>query len=182
MFSAALSAAGFEFGGLASIPPDGAHFRTIDPNAVGDVAQVYRKFPYKVVDSDGKVLNRATGWLISVVGLTLVGKHGDSEHLVRSIKAEIERSIPLEPIQLNIEGDFLCERPPDYATSFLVDHVHDEDPLTENVGVHGAYCGGLMNYIKTTKTYSVIVCGRCHLRVLFHKDHSTYGSLRKFVE
>ena len=107
-----------------------------------------------------------------------LGGGKDREELIKFVQAEIERSIPLEPIQLTPEGDFLLEYPPNLTPGFLVDHTRDDHRLNSCVGVH-KYCGSWMDRHGATATHDAISCRGCRLRVLFPKEVKTYGELRQ---
>ncbi len=127
----------------------------------------------------------ATGWLDCALRLVVFGSnfHKESrDKLVDAIATEIERSIPLNPIRLTPEGDYLSEYPPRIqhlgGLEYFVEHTRDGDDLDHCVGVH-KYCGCFMDRRGATETHDAIVCRGCHLRVLFPKTVKTYGELRQ---
>ncbi|TSC71208.1 MAG: hypothetical protein G01um101449_63 [Parcubacteria group bacterium Gr01-1014_49] len=157
---------------------------------------------YHVIDQSGHVHAAATNWLnraffctsmyrsklIPPKRLWVPGQVDCRENAIDAIKTEIERSIPLEPIQLTPDGERLREfpynptlngfsRPPVQA---FVDHTRDEHEFRGEVGIHD-YCEGRMKRIRVAETRDALICGRCHLRVLFPKEVQTYGELRGFL-
>lgn len=143
--------------------------------------------PFKVVGQKDHDYFFATGWLDCALRRVVFGfsrQHELREELVRVIVREIERSRPLQPIQLNDKGESLEEYPPDKAPlaslQYLVDHTRDETQLKYYVGLH-ANCGGLFNRHGATQTHDSIACPKCHLRVLFLKKVRTYGELRESI-
>lgn len=141
--------------------------------------------PYEVIDQDGKDNLRATGWLNCAVelvaspksGVWVRGKVVDPEKLAADIEREIERSIPLEPIQLNLDKDMLEEPPPSMG-GYFVDHTRDSHEIHCIAGIH-SYCGGLMDRRRATETKDALVCRSCYLRILFPKEIRPYGKLRE---
>ncbi|TSC71209.1 MAG: hypothetical protein G01um101449_64 [Parcubacteria group bacterium Gr01-1014_49] len=164
------------------------YLRDVDGSKTGESFIVNNRCPYKVIGQDGNDCYRATGWLNGVLELVagpssslwVRGKVLDSEKLAADIEREIERSIPLEPIRLTSNGDYLREPPPPFDEC-LVDHSRDDDKISaEAVGIHNL-CGGWMDRWQSTETSDVLVCRRCYLRVLFPKEAKTYGKLRELV-
>jgi hypothetical protein len=139
--------------------------------------------PFKVVGEKGDDYF-ATGWLDCAFRRVVYGLQRQNEtqpEIVKAMAEEIERSRPLEPIQLTPQEDFLCEYPPTSHFSGLthfVTHARDCDNLAVCIGCH-MFCDGFMDRIRATETHDAIVCRRCHLRVLFPKEIKTYGELRK---
>ncbi len=131
----------------------------------------------------------ATGWLDCALRLvvdgTKEGKYRGS--LVEAIRAEIERAVPLRPIQLTAEREYLVEflpRPfgPDGKYPYFIDHVQDTDALgPATVGLH-LCCGGCLDRIKVAEDYDVIACRSCNLRVHFPSTVGTYRDLREHLE
>ncbi len=102
------------------------------------------------------------------------------EKLIKVMIAEIERSVPLTPIQLTPEGDLLREYPSGMVAFGSANHTRDDSNLSSCVGVH-EFCNGWMDRKRVTKTHDAIVCRRCCLRVLFPKEAKTYGDLRQAI-
>ena len=173
---ATVSAAGFEptkvvLGKLVG------HYRDQDGSSTGETYPINSSCPYKVVSRDGNDHYHATGWLDRALYFARRGT--DRQERIKAIQHEIERSIPLKPIQLTAEGDLLREYPP--SGDYFVDHTRDDCELSSCVGVHD-YCNSWMDRARATKTHDAIVCRGCHLRVLFPKEIKTYGQLREVLE
>lgn len=178
-----VSAAGFRpkevvFGKLAG------NYLDQDGSRTGKTYPVNSLCPLKVVGETGDDYF-ATGWLDCAFRRASrnSGWHCNEnrEEIIEAIAKEIERSCPLEPIQLTAQGDFLQEYPPSpayFGFEYFVKHTRDEDALGSCVGVH-QYCNGWMDRHGATSTHDAIVCRKCHLRRLFPKDAKTYGDLRK---
>lgn len=132
--------------------------------------------PYKVIGKDGEDHYHATGWLDRVLSLAREGVA--IQERIKAVQHEIERSVPLNPIQLTADGDFMLEYPP--YRDYLVDHTREDSRLKDCVGVHD-FCTGCMDRTRVTETHSALVCRRCHLRVLFPKEVTTYGELRQVL-
>lgn len=145
----------------------------------------FNHFPYKVIASDGTEDFGATGWLQDAVNLvSSVGYRGDRT-LVEQLIHEIDESVPLKPIQLTREGDFLREYPPRphelAAFNYFVKHTRDDGVLSSCVGIH-SYCGGWVDRHGATATQHALVCRACGLRIYFPKGIRTYGDLRQYLE
>ncbi|OGY26111.1 MAG: hypothetical protein A2Z24_01795 [Candidatus Woykebacteria bacterium RBG_16_44_10] len=157
-----------------------------DGSRTGETYPINGLCPVKVISQEGGDHYFATGWLDCALRRVVGGaKNGeDRECLIEVVRSEIERSIPLLPIQLTPEGDLLREYPRSplaFGLAYFVDHVRDDWQLSTCVGVH-AYCHGWMDRHRATATHDVIVCRGCHLRVLFPKKIRTYGQLRHYME
>jgi len=153
----------------------------------GEVYSINWGFPFKVISPEKEDDYIATGWLDCALRRVVSGgpRRGESrEQLVEAIEREIERSIPLEPIQLTTEGDLLCEYPPNplafSSLAYFVDHTQDSGKLASCVGVH-MFCGGWMDRRQATATHDAIMCRNCQLKVFFPKKIKTYGGLRQFL-
>ena len=170
---ATVSAAGFE---PTKVVPGKlvGHYRDQDGSSTGETYPINSTCPYKVVSRKGDDHYFATRWLDCVLRRARIGI--DRQQLIEAIRHEIERSVPLKPIQLSADGDFLREYPPS-GDSFM-DHTRDDRELGSCVGVHD-YCNGWIDRTGATKMHNALVCRRCHLRVLFPKDIKTYGELRQ---
>lgn len=132
--------------------------------------------PYRVISRDGTDHHHATGWLDKAIYLA---RGSDRQECIEAIQYEIERSVPLKPIRLTVEGDMLREYPP--SSDYFVNHTRDNRELSSCVGVHD-YCNGWMERILATQTHDAILCRACHLRVLFPKEVTSYGQLREYME
>ncbi len=170
-----ISAAGFEPQKVALGKLVG-NYLDQDGSRTGETYPINDTCPYKVVSLEGKDHYHATGWLNYILRLLVAQREMDRQQHIKAIQYEIERSIPLKPIQLTLEGDLLSEYPP--LSGYLVDHTKDDHELSCCVGVHN-YCYGWMDRTGATKMHDAIVCRRCHLRVLFPKNIKTYGELRQ---
>lgn len=146
-----------------------------DGSRTGETYLVNTTNPHKVVGQNGRDHYHATGWLDSMV--RIAAKIRDREECIDRVKREIERSIPLDPIQLTTEGDGLEECHPSIDTEYLVDHTRDTDAIRMTAGVH-AFCNGYFDRVEISKTHNALVCRKCHLRVPFPKTVTTYGALR----
>ncbi len=150
------------------------HYLDEDMRRTGETYPINRLCPFKVVNQEGGDDYSATGWLDCAVHRVVSG--GESrEQLINVIRSEIERSVPLQPIQLTPEGDLLREYP---RQGYFVDHTRDSDRFESCVGIH-KHCGGWVDRRGATKTHDALLCRGCHLRVLFPKEISTYGELRQ---
>jgi len=135
--------------------------------------------PLKVISQEDSDHYSATGWLDCA--FRVVSQPLRRSKCIKSLVEEIERSVPLTPVQLTPEGDLLREYPPStlsFGLEYFINHTRDESKLSSCVGLH-MYCGGWMNRHNATKTHDAIVCRKCHLRVLFPKEIKTYGELRQ---
>lgn len=160
------------------------HYRDQDGSNTGETYPINELCPYKVIDQDGDGHFFATGWLDLALRRVVYGMTRQSESrgkLIEVMAAEIERSVPLEPIQLTPEGDLLREYPPSpnvFGPAYFVQHSRDTNKLGSTVGVH-EFCDGWMDRVRATKTHDAVVCRQCHLRVLFPREAKTYGDLRQ---
>ena len=104
--------------------------------------------------------------------------------LLRKIIKKIAQSVPFEPIQLTIEGDYLQECPSSSEKinpRFMLDHTRDNHTLDSRIGMH-KYCNSWMDRNHATATHDAIICRGCHIRILFPKEVKTYGDLRKALK
>lgn len=172
---ATVSAAGFE---PTKVVPGKlvGHYRDQDGSSTGETYPINGYCPYKVISRDGDHYH-ATGWLDRAIHFAR--RESDREERIKAIQHEIERSVPLKPIQLTAEGDMLREYPP--SGDYFVDHTRDSRELSTCVGVHD-FCNCWMDRTRATNTHDAIVCRGCHLRVLFPKEIKTYGQLREHME
>jgi len=178
---AVIKAAGFEakeiiFGTLLG------NYRDQDGSFTGETYPINKAFPFKVINEEGEDDYSATGWLdCAFCRVITVSKKGEERSsIVCAIANEIERSVPLSPIQMTNEGDMLCEYPPSpnfLGLEYFIDHCRDDRKLKGCVGIH-KYCKGYMDRIRSTEKSDVLVCRRCQLRVYFPKETETYGDLR----
>jgi hypothetical protein len=142
---------------------------------------INRFCPLKVINQEDRDDYAATGWLdcaFRYVTESWETQKTNRRQLITEIATEIKRSVPLAPIQLTPEGDFLSERPPHTLVTYFVNHPRDDDEFRSTVSVH-LYCGGQMNQRGATKTCHALVCQSCYLRVLFPKEVRTYSELRQ---
>lgn len=163
------------------------HYLDQDGSRTGGTYPINGVCPFKVVDEDGDDNYFATGWLDCALWRVVSGttRHQENrEKLVDVMIEEIERSIPLEPVQLTPDGDLLLECPPHgdgFGFTYFVHHTRDKDVLDSCVGVH-AFCEGWMDRGRSTRTHDVIMCRSCHLRALFPRKVKTYGELRRALK
>lgn len=156
-----------------------------DGSSTGETYPINSFCPFRVVCQDGGDNYFATGWLDCAFRRVAYGSSRNNENpeeLIQEIIKEVERSVPLEPIQLTREGEMLLEYPPSShhlaGFQYFVDHTRDDYQLSSCVGVH-AYCSGWLDRMQATQSHDAIVCRRCHLRVLFPKEVVSYGDLRQ---
>ena len=83
---------------------------------------------------------------------------------------------PLEPVQLNLDGDQLIER--HFGGS--IGHTGENDILESWVGIHKD-CGHAMHRHHSNDKFDCIACKGCYLRILFHKEIRTYAELRQYL-
>lgn len=154
------------------------HYLNDENRRSGETYPINRMNPYKVLGREGGDDYFATGWLDEA--LRIVQRREDHQKLIQTVRQEIQRSIPLKPIQLTVESDMLKEYPPRVNHSYFVDHTHDDSTLSSCVGVHD-HCNGWMDRGRSSMTHDVLLCRSCHLRVPFSRDIKTYGELRKVL-
>lgn len=138
--------------------------------------------PFKVIDDKDRDHDFATGWLNCLLERVVFDQERlDGLQLIETTVKEIERSVPMKPIRLTGDGDYLCESSPQSLPSstsiYLVDHKRDEDHLGSCVGVHKR-CEGFMERKPSTAS-DVIRCLNCGLRVVIPMEVQTYGELRR---
>jgi hypothetical protein len=152
-----------------------------DGSKTGQTFVINGRCPFKVMGEDGDDYF-ATGWLNDIVGLALSYTKVRRD-LVKAVKKEIERSVPLKPIQITSEGDVLEEYPVSpYALvgyQYFVEHTKDSRKIAGCIGVH-AHCGGWVDRHSASRAKDTLVCRSCGLRVYFPKKVRTYGGLREF--
>lgn len=157
-----------------------------DGHPTGKIFPINSLCPFKVVNQEGSDHGDATGWLNLVFGYVVKGGlfDGRRDRGIEYVAAEIERAVPLEPIQLTSHGDRLCERPPNRAglgRLYIVEHKRDSHEFSDSVGVH-QHCNGRLKRRRATTAYDVIVCEGCFLRVRIPIQIKTFGKLRQFME
>lgn len=154
-----------------------------DGSKTGQTFSINSYSPFKVISQNGSENYFSTGWLDCAFRRVLESCGETRQQLIRAIELEIERSIPLVPIQITPEGDMLCECPPSLRSryfEYFVDHTRDKDVLEYSVGVAvHMYCNNSMGRGRATKELDAIICRGCGLRVLFPKEVKTYGDLRQ---
>lgn len=156
-----------------------------DGSRTGETYPINKLCPFKVLDeAKNEDHYFATGWLDCALRCVVYGFtqcDEDRDKLINIIVKEIERSIPLTPIQLTKEGDLLCEYPPivlAFGMAYFVEHTKDNREINDCIGIH-KLCGGWIHRKPATNTHDVLVCRECHLRVLFPIEVNTYGDLRQ---
>lgn len=182
-----VEAAGFEPGQVVPGRLVG-DYRDQGGDRTGDTYPINQLCPFKVMNQEGEEDYFAIGWLDCAVRRVVYGlgnRGEDRDELIEAICLEIERSIPLQPIQLTPEGDLLSEYPPQSSMmdslGYFVKHTRGDHKLESTVGLH-EHCNGWMDRQRTTKTHDVIVCRSCHLRIPFPKEIKNYGEFRKAME
>ena len=88
----------------------------------------------------------------------------------------MSNKLPLEPIELTLEGDLLVERHFGGST----DHTSENDVLESWVGIHKG-CGYAIYRRDSNEKFDCLVCSGCFLRILFFREIRTYGELRKYL-
>lgn len=149
-------------------------------STTGETYPINRLCPFKVIYNDGKDHRFSTGWL-DCAFMRVAQSNESRKELIKVITEEIERSIPLKPIQITPEGDFLrefCLTPLNFGPEYFIQHKRDENVLNSNVGIH-KFCNGDIYRVRATETHDAILCQKCYLRVLFSKEVKTYGELRE---
>lgn len=182
-----VAAAGFEEKKLVLGRLHG-HYMDQDGSRTGETYSINQVCPMKVTDTSDKDDYYATGWLDCAFRYVIseAKNYGeDLEKLAYLIALQIRASIPLAPIRLNAEGDFLRElnhQAPSILAGpygYFARRLRDEDEIgSHDVGVHKS-CGGFMDVITAATERNAICCRRCYLRVYFSKNVKTYGDLRR---
>jgi len=174
---ATLQSVGFET--VSGIVPGKlfGEYRDQGGSRTGEKYPLNKDFSFTAVKRDGKIHERATHWLDSMIRQA---GHKQSNGMSKNgILVEVfvllEQSKPLEPILLTVDGDFMQEYPRDK----FFEHTRDDHTLSSCVGIH-KYCGGFMDHKETTETNSVIICRSCLLRILLPSEIKTYGELREY--
>lgn len=160
--------------------------RDQDGSALGKFV-INETCPVCVKNASGILNKTSTGWLNELVGCVAskLGQQSPEAECVTWVVNEIVRSVPLVPIRLTVLGEFLQENPPSMrGSSFLVDHVRDEDSFTDcggDVGVH-SFCKGLLAFRQVTRQENVLHCRACGLRLHYPISVTTYGALRAYFQ
>lgn len=150
------------------------------------MVQVNHVCAFKVVHHDGTDDSFTTGWLDCAFRRVLFGdarQHEDRATLIRAMEYEIQRSRPLSPIALTLEGDALIEQRPvahGCGLEYFVDHTRDTDVLDGDVGIH-RHCGGIISRHPTSRTHDVLICRQCFMRITIPYATHTYGDLRALI-
>ncbi len=136
--------------------------------------------PFKVISQEDRDHGKATEWLNDALKRVILEtqRHKDRREIIALITDEIEKSVPLTPIQLTPEGDILLEYPRNVVFGGFLRHSRDNDRLDSCVGIHG-HCHGWMDRHNVSFTHDSISCRACYLRVTFPRETKTYGELRQ---
>ncbi len=147
-------------------------------NDCDDFYTVNRNLFYKVILEHGES-EEATGWLETIFSKALeILSWGWSEgNFYEKVQKEILEGIPLDPIRLTKENEFMRQYPP---KSYFSGHTRDENSIGSTAGVH-TYCHGFIDMKRTSITHNALHCRACGLRVTFPVDVKTYGELRKYI-
>lgn len=172
-----VTAAGFKAGKVVPGKLLGNYLEQ-DGSPTGETFPVNVLCPFKVLCAKSTDYHHATGWLDRVVYLATT-RSNDPALAAEEVQKEVERSVPLPPIQLTVEGDRLREYP--RSGRYLTDHVRDHNKLESCVGVHD-FCGGFVDRRGATPTHDALTCRSCNLRVLFPKEVTTFGELRQAMQ
>jgi len=173
-----VSAAGFEPKSVVPGKLRGDYYNE-ERRATGETYPINSICPYKVLGETGADY-RATGWLDSLVRFAIQSRARQNDDIIKMVRTEIARSVPLEPIQLTPDDDKLIEYPPSRTSDYFFDHTRDDHKLTSCVGLH-AYCNGWIDRLRATETLDALSCRACRIRVLFPKTIATFGELRNFL-
>jgi hypothetical protein len=152
-----------------------AFVRDYDGSRTGHTFLTNVLCPYKVIDQRGHDDHIATAWLDMMFSQVVSLKESPEfshEKLVEMVYERIERHIPLEPIRLTLDGDYLCE----YSSSDR--HLQDDSELDLCIGVH-QNCNGFMDRHRATNIHDAISCRKCYLRIVIPREIKTYGDLRR---
>ena len=177
LLKAVVAAAGFEPKAVAMGWLKGHYADTYETYQINSVC------PVKVAGEAGDD-PIATGWLDALLRnvLFLTARSGNRHWLARETAKEIRRSVPLRPIQLTPQGDYLLEYPPSrfgIGPQYLVDHTRDNNNLpTGCVGVH-RHCNSWVDRVGATETHDALACRGCNLQVYLPREVQTYGGLRR---
>lgn len=178
-----VKAAGFEIKGIMPGKLNGCYLDQ-DGSRTGKTYPINSLCPFKVIHQGNGDYPLATGWLDCLLRLAVSRawrSEAPRQKIIEAVQAEIERSVPLTPIQLTFEGDMLRECPPScaaFGSEYFINHTRDEKELGICVGIH-AYCCGWMDRHRATATHDAISCRKCNIRILFPREVKTYGELRQ---
>lgn len=152
------------------------HYRDEDCRMTGQTFSYNSQCPFRMTGDDSADEIEATKWLnhVFVIAANKERSARTKAERVNVIVAAVERSIPLEPIKLTSDGDFLVEH--NYRPG-LKDHCTDENGLPSVIGYHKE-CGGRMKFLPTRPNCYVAVCESCFLRIEYPTTCQTYGDLR----
>lgn len=135
---------------------------------------------FKVIALDGGDHRLATLWLVGAVANVRMWRDMDNysrEDIIAIMMGVIEDSVPLRPIRLTNENDFLREFSFKDST-----HTRDVDDVDHCVGVH-ADCDGWVERRKKNSTHDQLVCHGCYsLHVSFPREVKSYGELRQYLK
>lgn len=146
---------------------------------IGEIYYMNSTCPFKVVAEDGSDHRLATIWLESTLRniSTRYEEEGAALNaLVALVAVIVEDSIPLEPILMTSEDDYLRE----YTLKNGI-HIRDVDDVDFCAGIHDN-CGGWLKRRGKNRTHDQIICTGCFLRVPFPKEVRSYGELRKYFK
>lgn len=148
----------------------------------GETYPINRVSPFKVMSQDKRDHYLMTGWLDCMFRMAALYLHKNKSGLIQALVIEIERSQPLQPIQLTLDQEFLIEYWPNLISSeypYFVEHTRDNHRYRQNnLGIH-AYCRGDMGHLQVSKLNAAAYCQKCHLRVIFPLSAKTYGEIRQ---
>lgn len=180
-----VSAAGFDPQNIVLAKLTGDYFDD-DGRPSGRTYPINSTCPYKVVGHNDYGTFCGTGWLdqafSSVVSLERDAE--DRDHIAEIVVTWIEKSRPLEPIRLTVEGDMLVECPPnakDFGPRYFVEHTRDNMELSDTTAIH-AICRGVIRRNRSSEMYDALRCPECGLRVSILYEIKTYGELRKYFK
>lgn len=134
---------------------------------------------FKAVAHDGNDHRQATIWLNSAVTNVRMWRDVDNysrEDIIDIVMGVIEDSIPLRPIRLTNENDYLRE----YSFKNCI-HTRDVDDVDHCAGMH-MYCEGWLRRRRQSETHDQLVCSGCSIRILFPREIKSYGELRKYFK
>lgn len=178
-----LTIVGFEPSGLESgtipvweVDQDGSRIRPY--------SKLNSTFPFIVMNEEGEEDSYVTGWINQTI--ERARRIFEERHkTIDALTNIINRSVPLEPILLTSDGDYLVDNTPNTNTigghDFHRARVRDEDKVGGGPDIH-KYCRGFVGRIRATKEKDALVCRKCGIRVLFPRTVKTYKDLRRVMK
>jgi hypothetical protein len=180
IFLEAVTAAGFEARAVRKGSVLG-YFRNVNGFKIDESFTLNTTCRFKVVAQNGADHHSATLWLNQTVRNVWAWREENNfsrEDIIDMVVGVIEDSVPLRPIRLSNEDDYLRE-----FTRNSGEHlrdIHGIDPLC--VGIH-MHCGGLLIRLRQSELHDQIVCKGCYGNIVrFPAEIHSYGELRKYTK